>query len=395
MRNIDFYIGVPLCFLVTCLDFILQIFRSQKLPSPKNILFIELSEMGSAILADPCMRKARSWDCELFFLIFNKNKASLYLLQTVKDENIFVLRERNLFLLLWDSLRFIFWCRQRKIDSCVDLELFSRVTALLTWASFAQNRVGFHRYHQEGLYRGEILTHRVPYNAHTHIAHNFMNLIESLVGGVSSDGFLKQTIEKQDIKMAQAEITKDMRRAVEDKIKKATVGWNSNQGIVLINANAGEFLPQRKWPKEYFMRLIRLLLESRQDIYILLTGAPNESDENNWISTAVGHARCVNFSGCVFFEELPTLYSLAKVLITNDSGPGHFSSVTNIRSFVFFGPETPSLYGSLGNSSAIYSHMSCSPCVSATNHRKTECTDNLCLKVISPESVVKKVIAVL
>ena len=58
-----------------------------------------------------------------------------------------------------------------------------------------------------------------------------------------------------------------------------------------------------------------------------------------------------------------------------------------LRTFVLFGPETPKLYGSLGNSVPIYAGLACSPCVSAANHRKTTCADNQCLKVILPDDI--------
>jgi ADP-heptose:LPS heptosyltransferase len=87
---------------------------------------------------------------------------------------------------------------------------------------------------------------------------------------------------------------------------------------------------------------------------------------------------------------LPALYRVAALLLSNDSGPGHFSSVTDLHSFILFGPETPRLYGSLGNSTPIYAGLACSPCVSATNHRKTPCTDNVCLQVITADSVLQQ-----
>jgi len=89
------------------------------------------------------------------------------------------------------------------------------------------------------------------------------------------------------------------------------------------------------------------------------------------------------------FSELPALYGISEFMITNDSGPGHFSAVTNMKSYVFFGPETPALYGSLGNTRAIFAGMACSPCVSASNHRKTACADNKCLQVIKPDHVME------
>ncbi len=85
--------------------------------------------------------------------------------------------------------------------------------------------------------------------------------------------------------------------------------------------------------------------------------------------------------------DLPALYSVSLFMLSNDSGPPHFASVTDMPTFVFFGPETPKLYSPLGNATPIYAGLACSPCVSASNHRKTACTDNVCLQVITPEQV--------
>ena len=101
----------------------------------------------------------------------------------------------------------------------------------------------------------------------------------------------------------------------------------------------------------------------------------------------VYNPRCVNFSGKVEFAELPALYSLATLMVTNDSGPAHFSSITDMPTFILYGPETPKLYGSLGNAFPLYAGLACSPCVTAANHRKTPCRDNVCLQVISEKEV--------
>ncbi|PIT93873.1 hypothetical protein COU00_02030, partial [Candidatus Falkowbacteria bacterium CG10_big_fil_rev_8_21_14_0_10_43_11] len=90
--------------------------------------------------------------------------------------------------------------------------------------------------------------------------------------------------------------------------------------------------------------------------------------------------------------ELIDLYNIADVLVTNDSGPAHFASLTPIKNFVFFGPETPKLYAPLGkNTHIFYSDFPCSPCLSAFNHRHTSCKDNKCLLVISVEEVYQAV----
>ena len=71
--------------------------------------------------------------------------------------------------------------RKAKIDTVVDMELFSRYSGLLTGLSGARRRVGFHKFHAEGLYRGEMLTHRVNHNGHIHMAKNFICMVNALL----------------------------------------------------------------------------------------------------------------------------------------------------------------------------------------------------------------------
>jgi ADP-heptose:LPS heptosyltransferase len=81
--------------------------------------------------------------------------------------------------------------------------------------------------------------------------------------------------------------------------------------------------------------------------------------------------------------ELLHLFNIAPVLITNDSGPAHFASMTSTHVVVFFGPELPDRYRPLAEScDVVYARYSCSPCVSPFNQRLTPCNDNLCLKSI-------------
>ena len=119
MRAIDHWVGVPLCAIVSpliaAIDGIKNIFGRDD-TAPKKLLFIELSEMGSAILVDPAMRNAQARGAELFFLIFKSNRASLTLLNTVKPENIFTIDSSSLGGLIKDTLRFLVLARRHRID---------------------------------------------------------------------------------------------------------------------------------------------------------------------------------------------------------------------------------------------------------------------------------------
>lgn len=388
MRRIDHLAGVPLCFLVTLFTKLLSVFNFSKPNHVKNVLLIELSEMGSAILVDPAMRKLKDKGASLYFVIFKKNAPSLYLLGTVPKENIFTIREDSLVSLIIDTLSFFLWTRKNKIDTVIDLELFSRFTALLTGLSGATRRIGYHAFHNEGLYRGSLLTHEVAYNSHMHISKNFIALVNAAYADKNEIPYSKTVINDDEIVLAKANVSDSDKNKMQQYVQNLYPDYDKNKHrIVLINPNASELLIQRRWMPEKYIELMQKILKDYDDVLILITGAPNEKEEAEGLKENVNHERCINFAGQVKLSELPALYSVSHMMLTNDSGPGHFSAITDLKTYVIFGPETPKLYGSLGNSTAIYAGLACSPCVSASNHRKTPCTDNVCLKVINVEQV--------
>lgn len=397
MRRIDRLAGVPLCAVAsTLLHIWWRLHRATPRPL-RNVLFIELSEMGSAILADPAMRKARErLGATLFFAIFKRNADSLLLLKTVPPVNVFIIREDGLLPLAWDTLRFLIWARHHGIDTVIDLELFSRYTGLLTGLSGADRRVGFYRFHNEGLYRGEMLTHRVAYNPHIHIAKNFIALVNALCSPVSELPYSKTRIGDDELTIAKAPHDSAARQALLEHISGLCAGFDpTRHRLVLVNPNASDLLPQRCWMPERFAELARRILDVYEDVVVLITGMPAEREQAVGLAASVGNARCVSFAGRTALTELPALYSLAVLMVTNDSGPSHFAAVTDMPTIVLFGPETPRLYGPLGNARAIYAGLACSPCVSASNHRKTACTDNVCMRAIAVDEVMAAVVQVL
>ena len=400
MRAIDHWVGVPLCAvaspIVALIDGIKNIF-SRGPDTPRKLLFIELSEMGSAILVDPAMRNAQARGAELFFLIFKSNRASLTLLNTVKPENIFTIDSSSLGGLIKDTVKFLLVARKHRIDTVIDLELFSRFTALLTGLCGARRRVGYHIFHGEGLWRGFMLTRKVHYNPHIHITKNFLSLIHAAFAKEIEVPFSKIHIADSEVRLEQAVIDPAALNKVRDRIEKlaADAGIEFKQGqqrLILVNPNASDLLPQRRWAQQRFSELIQGLNQRYPNDLILITGSPAEFEYVEKVRAVANVKNALNFAGQVSFAELPPLYTLSDVMVTNDSGPGHFSAVTPLRTVVLFGPETPALYGSVGKSISITANLACSPCVSAANHRKTPCHDNVCMQAITVPQVLEKMV---
>jgi ADP-heptose:LPS heptosyltransferase len=390
MRTLDHYVGVPLCFFGTLIRKLFALFaRHEQGPRPQNILFIELAEMGSVILADPAMIKLkRTLNANLHFAIFRKNSPSLGLLNAIPRENIFIMADSGLFEIAAGAIQFLFWSRKKRIDTVIDLDLFSRFTALLTGFSGASRTVGFHAFHNEGLYRGDFLTHKVAYNPHQHIAKNFISLVNALLTDKAEVPYSKTLIADEEIALRKTTVSQDERTSMRRKIGEVFPAFDGDRHkVVLFNTNSSDLVPLRRWPREHYIALIKMILDNYQNVVILLTGNEAERAGIEMIVGAVRNGRCVNFAGSTTIAELTVLYSVSSFMLTNDSGPAHFASTTDMPLFVFFGPETPKLYGPLGRMTPLYSGLACSPCVSAANHRKSACNDNVCLQLITPEQV--------
>jgi ADP-heptose:LPS heptosyltransferase len=395
MRAVDYWVGIPMCFLGTIL---VRLLGTPKGPEkPQRVLFIELSEMGSTVIANPALEKAkRELSAEIFFLIFERNVDCLRLLPTIPEANIVTIRETSLWALAVDTLRFLSWVRKAKIDTVVDMELFSRYSGLLTGLSGAKRRVGFHRFHAEGLYRGEMLTHRVNYNGHIHMAKNFVCMINALLAPHPEVPYSKTFVSDEEIRVPIQSVTEDEKEFVRGLIRQVFPEYRPDyHRVVLLNPNSSELLPQRRWERDNYCTLAALIANEWDDVLVLITGSPAERAEALRMQEKVNHSRFRSFAGMHKLIAINALYNIAEVLVSNDSGPAHFSAIAPIRSIVLFGPETPKLYGSLGNTEAIWAALSCSPCVTAANQKNSACNDAVCMKLITPERVLESVRGVL
>ena len=394
MRKIDRKAGIPLCFFFSGIKKIQQLISRQNLKkSPEKILFIEMSEMGSIVLAYSLFKKTKDRypDAELFFLTFKDTRFAVDILHLFPEENVVTIDSRSFLSFFISSLKAIRKLRKNHIDLAFDMELFARFTTLLCYMIGVKAHVGFDGYTLEGLYRGNLLTHKAIYNPHIHISQNLLNLIDAFSSSGGEIPRPKKSIHERDIVIPRAILTKRARQNILNKLASKNPGIKSAHKIILINPNAGDIIPIRRWPTQNYIELIHLLLK-QENIFVILTGTEPEKKQTEVISQAVGSDRCINFAGQTTFPELIDLYQISDILITNDSGPVHFSAMTDIQTFVFFGPETPKLYGPLtDNCHVFYANYSCSPCVSAYNHRKSPCDDNKCLQAISIDHVYETV----
>jgi len=273
--------------------------------------------------------------------------------------------------------------------AAIVLEPFTRISALLTVWIGASKRIGCHRFFNEGSYIGDLLTHRLVYNPHLHASQTYFALSKALCEPISTQPLLKEKIPSQKVNRLKIIIQEDDRKALQNRLK-LEYPEKALEKIILLNANASDIVPLRKWPMDKFVELGRKLLVN-STINIILTGSIEEQQACDVLLREINPDRVINFAGKTTFKELITLYSISDLLITNDSGPVHFASTTEIPILALFGPETPKIFGPMSpNVKVISLELACSPCVSVFNQKKSFCDDNQCMKQISVQMVVKE-----
>lgn len=391
---IDYWLGVPLCVLVSLLHSMSRMFGQKPQDSlPQKILLIELSEMGSAIIAYSSLVRLRGVfpNSELYFLVFKKNRESIELLNIIPKENIIEINESSFLSFSISTIKTICRLREIAIDTVIDLELFSRASALISYLSGAKNRVGFHNYTAEGLYRGSFLTHKVFYNPHQHMRENFLSLAMSLETEIKEEPILK--INVHDYAFSLPKFAPNQSELTRIKELLAANGFVEGSPIVVLNPDPGEALPIRGWSLQNYATLASLIAAEFPDVFFVVIGLGRSKAFVKEISDAVPQNRFIDLTGKTdFIREVVTLLTLGKVFVTNDSGPAHFAALTDIYNIVIFGPETPKLYGPLGEKTRnIYAYYACSPCLSAHNHRYSICKNNRCLQAINVDTVLNEV----
>ena len=364
--------------------------------APRHLLVILLSEMGSVVLAGPMFAALRQRypTATLHVLQLKKNQEVAALLGLTQREHLHALDDSAGLGLLGDIWRVSQTLRRLPLDAVIDCELFSRISSLMSYMSGAPLRVGFTPHTQEGLYRGSYLNKAIPYNPYHHISLQFLSLVDALESPsiprnkaaerreVPSSTGLSVSFEPTELPAYRQQMQTDHPVLAGRK-------------LVLMYAGGG-LLPERAWPAAHYAQVARGLCRAGHAVGLI--GLRDDAQLARDIQQQIASDLCIDLTGYTrSIRELLMLFHGADLLITNDGGPGHFASLTPIRTMVFFGPETGRLYGPLGPRAQVLElGLACSPCLSAYNHRETFCDgDNQCLKRIPADPVLADALALL
>lgn len=388
LRQIDKHFGPPVCRFLLFLKFFADFFSPPRgetdLPENiKKILILKFWGMGSILLASPPISelKKKYPSAEIALLTLSENAQICDILPSI-DKCIY-LAIGNLPRFALDLFRTILDIRRENYDVVIDLEFvtgFSAFTTLII-TLFAGRKVSI-GFNSPVKWRNSVYSINVSFDHSRHICKIFAKVF-AVLNEQEKDFEISFEKEKTELlKLAETEFLRELIQPGNSSERR--------QRLVCVNINSGALSLLRRWPREHFAALVRELIE-KSDVNIALIGGKSDRGYvDEFVRMLPASPRIINFCGKLSIKQLIGLFSKSDLLITNDSGPLHIACVVGTPTVSFFGPETPFLYGPVGdNHHVFYEDLYCSPCLNIYNSKITHCNDNVCLKDVRPETVLK------
>ncbi|MBU2530100.1 MAG: lipopolysaccharide heptosyltransferase II [Elusimicrobia bacterium] len=327
----------------------------------KNICILQTAFLGDCMLTLPLIEKIKNSASNSKITVISRPETSQIFKSSKSVDNVIIDNKRNSKFFFPEFLKLVKEVKSENFDIAIIPHRSIR-SALLAFLAKIPVRIGFSES------AGKIfLTKVVPFSWLLHDAERNLTLLLPLIENVDP--------EKTNF------------TASHDLSEKFKISDTLSIGI-----NPGSAWSTKRWPKERYGKLIKLLYDKYKK-KILIIGSKNEVNWNKEIEALAGKETCVNLTGKTSIEELMTLIKDLKLFITNDSGPMHIAAASGIEVIAIFGPTTKELgfFPYSEKSFVLEENLECRPCAL---HGSKKCPRShfLCMNLISVERVYNQTI---
>jgi lipopolysaccharide heptosyltransferase II len=360
-RKADRYLG-PLVLGL------LSLFRRRRPPvkrtsDPKRILLVKLHGIGNVVLLLPVVRRLqrRFPEAELDFLSFRSNAA---ILDGVEEISRRYYLDRGSPWGLLRSILVAFPCiRRHAYDLVLDFDQFAHISAIATLLTGAPERIGFRN---PTLHRHWAYTTPVVYLDLTHVSRTFARLAEAAGAPVVPGISRRIAIAAED------------RREVSVLLRGAGI---RERDVVILHPGSSENLTLRRWPAERFAELgDRIAAEL--GFRVVISGGDAEVRLAESV-TAMMKRQGVSTAGGLSLRGFAALCETARYVVSNDTAAVHIASAMGAPVVGLYGPNTPFLYGPLGEDDLVfYKELPCSPCLCNLTSKMSDCREARCMEEI-------------
>lgn len=362
IKNMDAYLGIPLIFVLSIFKF-----KKKQIPNKiKKILLIRLGNLGDAILSIPMIRELnRNFPKSKIFMLTSPKTIGVYANVSYIDRLITInLNLSN----LYNQLKIL---RKENFDLVIDMENYSRVTALFTYFLKPKFSIGFDSKRQ---HRASLFDVAAKYdNGDKHEVDCFLDLIKPL---------------NIKIKNKELEFNVKADKYVDKLLKQSKISKKDLKIIVHPSNNKDWNI--KRWPEERFASLISQLIK-KYNAKIILIGTNEDKEIINKVKD-LSKSSITDFSGKLNIPQLAYLIKKSDLYIGNNTGPMHLAVAVNTPTIGIHGPDNAEKWGPYGKKHfAIKSPLKCSPCF-AISKMNNKCEYPLpCQMAIRVEDVMKVV----
>jgi ADP-heptose:LPS heptosyltransferase len=179
IRQLDRWLGVPALVCLNPLVFIAgRLLRRDHQPSPMGrVCFLKLLGGGSLILAYPALLGIRKRFPNHRLMLVTTRAVEPFARTLAVFDEILVIETGTFVRLAVTGLRALLKCL--RVDTVVDLEVYSKLSSVFAVLTLARNRIGFVRW--EVFWRRAIYTHLAYFNQRA-AAHNFYEALAGILG---------------------------------------------------------------------------------------------------------------------------------------------------------------------------------------------------------------------
>jgi heptosyltransferase-2 len=170
-----------------------------------------------------------------------------------------------------------------------------------------------------------------------------------------------------------------------ESVDQQLVTANINTDSLIVFCPGAEYGPTKRWPPSHFAKLAESLIEENINTQVILLGS--QADQKialDILSHTHQKSHLHNWCGNTSLDEAIVLISMAKVVVSNDSGLMHIAAALQTPQVAIFGSSDPAHTPPLSDKAKIvWLHLPCSPC-----HKKECPLGHLkCLNDILPQQI--------
>jgi len=329
---------------------------------PKKILIVRTDRLGDVILSTPVIKNLR--------LAYPKAHIAFmcrpYTVQVLEGnpylDELIVYDKYGRHKSLWASIKFSFLLRAKKFDWAIILHPTNRAH-LVTFLAGIPFRAGWDRK------LGFLLSRRIAHHKQQGKKHELEYTLDIL--------------REVGVAVSEKEIYFPVKQESESRVDEILIrqGLNVQDKLVVLHPCAS--CPSKRWPQDYFLKLIRLLKAHKQ-VRVAVISSESEKEFGEKIA---GDKDIIDLRGKLDISQTASLLKRAALFISNDSGPVHIAAALNTPVISIFGRKDPGLsplrWMPLGKGSYyIHKDAGCLRCF-AHNCQK----GFACLKMIEPQEV--------